>query len=63
MTDETPRDNDELAPGTDPPGDTANVTAGEGLGSLNNDADQDPLTRGKGDGPDAHASKQPRPGE
>jgi hypothetical protein len=45
MTDQTPRDPNELAPGTDAPGDTDNVTAGEGLGSLNNDADQDPLLR------------------
>ena len=63
MSEQTPRDPDELAPGTDLPGDTDNLTAGEGLGSLNNDADQDPLTRGKGDAPDANAGGESLRGE
>jgi hypothetical protein len=62
MTQQKPRDPDELAPGTDPPGDTDSLTAGEGLGSLNNDADQDPLTRGKKDGPDMDAAARGQPG-
>jgi hypothetical protein len=63
MSEQRPRDPDELAPGTDLPGDTDNLTAGEGLGSLNNDPDQDPLTRGKTDPSDPEVARDVRAGE